>query len=225
MTKYIAYYRVSTKRQGGSGLGLDAQKEQIADYVRRNGGVITAEFTEIKSGTSRKRDMIRQAVEMSNKEKATIIVAKLDRLARDAEYAHYIRNTAHDIVALDIPGMNKMIFGFFAAYAEYERDKISERTRDALGSLKRKGILLGKPRAFGPDEYMQGAVATARRHWSDKKDAAHRVAREFLSAGMSESQVASKLTDMGFGDYDSRKVKRLFISHKLITQKNDHPAS
>ena len=93
MTKYIAYYRVSTKRQGGSGLGLDAQKEQIEDYVRRDGGVITAEFTEIKSGTSRKRDMIRQAVEMSNKEKATIIVAKLDRLARDAEYAHYIRNT------------------------------------------------------------------------------------------------------------------------------------
>jgi len=222
MNKYIAYYRVSTKGQAGSGLGLDAQKQQIAEYVQRNGGVITAEFTEIKSGTSRKRELIRQAVEMSNKEKATLIVAKLDRLARDAEYAHYIRNTAHDIVALDIPGMNKMIFGFFAAYAEYERDKISERTRDALGSLKRQGVLLGKPRSFGPGEYMAGAAATARRHWSDKKDAAYRVAKEFLSAGLTINQVASKLADMGFGDYDARKVKRLFISHQLINQKHDH---
>lgn len=219
MTNYIAYYRVSTKRQGNSGLGLEAQRDQIADYVRRNGGVITAEFTEIKSGTSRKRDMIRQAVELSNKEKATIIVAKLDRLARDAEYAHYIRNTAHDIVALDIPGMNKMIFGFFAAYAEYERDKISERTRDALASIKSKDRKLGNPRKFAEHEYMSGAVETAKKYWTDKKDSAYKMANEFLSMGMSYNEIAIKLTSMNMGNYNSRGVKRLFNSHDLINAK------
>jgi len=219
MTKYIAYYRVSTKGQAGSGLGLEAQRAQIEDYVRRNEGTIIAEFTEIKSGTSRKREMIKQAVELSNKEQASLIVAKLDRLARDAEYAHFIRNTAHDIVALDIPGMNKMIFGFFAAYAEYERDKISERTRDALGSLKRKGQSLGKPREFSTHEYMSGAISTAKKHWTERKDSTHRIACEFKQMGMSDREVAVKLTDMGFGTYDVRKVKRLFNSYKLINLK------
>ena len=219
MTKYIAYYRVSTKRQGASGLGLDAQKEQIAEHVRRNGGVITAEFTEIKSGTSRDRMVLKQAVELSNKEKATIIVAKLDRLARDAEYAHYIRNTAHDICALDIPGMNKMIFGFFAAYAEYERDKISERTKDALAARKAKNQKLGTPRTFDTHEYMSGAVSTAKRYWTERKDSAYKVANEFVSMGMNDHAIADRLTSMGFGSYDARKVKRLFNSHKLITTK------
>lgn len=221
MKKYIAYYRVSTKRQGTSGLGLDAQKEQIADYVRRNDGVITAEFTEIKSGTSRTREFIQQAVELSNKEKATIIVAKLDRLARDAEYAHYIRNNAHDICALDIPGMNKMIFGFFAAYAEYERDKISERTRDALASIKSKNRKLGNPRSFDTHEYMSGAAGTAKKYWTDKKDSAYKISNELKTMGLSDKDIADKLTGMGFGTYTSRKVKRLFNSHELINTKWD----
>lgn len=137
--EYISYLRVSTKKQGDSGLGLDAQKEQIDRYVKSKGGVIIKEFVEIKSGTSRKRKFLKEAVTMSNERKAILIVAKLDRLARDTEFAHYILNNAHEIVAVDIPQMNKMIFGIFALMAEYERDLISKRTKDALDAKKRAG--------------------------------------------------------------------------------------
>ena len=190
-TEYISYLRVSTKKQGDSGLGLDAQKEQIDRYVKSKGGTIIKEFVEIKSGTSRKRKELKSAVALSNERKAILIVAKLDRLARDTEFAHYILNNAHEIVAVDIPQMNKMIFGIFALMAEYERDLISKRTKDALDAKKRAGWDLSHVR-FNVGATRTGATA----RWEDKPVPAYSLVStlESLQAqGLSLRAIASRL--------------------------------
>lgn len=193
-TQYISYLRVSTKRQGVSGLGLEAQREQIERYVESKGGTIIQEYVEIKSGTSRKRKMIKEAVVLSNTRKATIVVAKLDRLARDAEYAHYILNTAHDIVAVDIPEMNKMIFGIFSLMAEYERDLISKRTKDALAAKKARGWINDH------DRFNVGHTGGAVARWEDKKEYGYSTLSTLgtlRSQGLSLRAIANKMNTEG----------------------------
>ena len=126
--RYIAYLRVSTKKQGAEGLGIEAQRSIIKQYVK---GDIIAEFVEVESGSSRTRPQLLKAVELSNKEKAILITAKLDRLARDTEFAMMVKNKAYDLVCCDIPGMNLFMFGIMALFAEYERNRIRGRIIDA----------------------------------------------------------------------------------------------
>lgn len=211
---YIAYLRVSTKRQGESGLGLEAQREQVQTYVQSKGGTIIKEYVEIKSGTSRKRKLIKEAVQLSRDHKATLIVAKLDRLARDAEYAHYILNTAHDIVAVDIPEMNKMIFGIFSLMAEYERDLISKRTKDALRAKRATGW---KPNHVRHNVgYEGGAIA----RWEDKEEYSYSVIstiQALRTQGMSLRAVADKLNQekeltASGGRWNAMSVKRVLDS-------------
>jgi len=195
--KLIAYYRVSTKRQGQSGLGLEAQREQITRYAQANGATVIAEFTEIKSGTSRKRKELAKAVAMSKEHKAAIIVAKLDRLARDAEYAHYILNNAYEIRAVDLPAMNKMVFGFFSLMAEYERDLISQRTKDALAAKRAQGW----KRVYTKPRFNVGQEACgARERWQDNKDysySLHRTLSDLRSQGMSLRAIADRMNKHG----------------------------
>lgn len=192
--EYISYLRVSTKKQGDSGLGLDAQKEQIDRYVKSKGGTIIKEFVEIKSGTSRKRKELKSAVALSNERKAILIVAKLDRLARDTEFAHYILNNAHEIVAVDIPQMNKMIFGIFALMAEYERDLISKRTKDALDVLYGSGF----KRTYVKERFNVGYAGGAQARWEDNKEYGYSVVstiQALRSDGLSLRAVADKLNN------------------------------
>lgn len=191
--EYISYLRVSTKKQGDSGLGLDAQRDQIERYVSSKGGVIIKEFVEIKSGTSRKRKLLKEAVVLSNERKAILIVAKLDRLARDAEYSHYILNNAHEIVAVDIPQMNKMIFGIFSLMAEYERDLISKRTKDAIEAKRRTGWVPNHVR-FNVGSTGSGALE----RWEDKCLPSYSLVSTLESLqqqGLSLRAIASRLND------------------------------
>jgi len=217
MNKYIAYLRVSTKRQGQSGLGLEAQRESIRTYVERNGGEIIAEFVEVKSGTSRKRKEIKAAVELSRKEKAVLIVAKLDRLARDTEYAHYIKNTAYEIRAVDLPSMNKMVFGMFALMAEYERDLISDRTKQALQAKKARGW---KPKHARFNVGATGAGAQSR--WEDKigyDPSTIELLRGYAKDNMSLREMASRLNaaqvkTLSGTDFKAMTVKRILCEIK-----------
>lgn len=132
MGKYCEYIRVSTKRQGNSGLGLAAQQEINRDYVKSVNGEIVETFQDIESGTHRDRPGLWKAIEYCKENKTTLLVAKLDRLARDVEFTFKIINTGIDIHFVDMPAVNTIILGVFASVAQYERELISKRTTDAL---------------------------------------------------------------------------------------------
>jgi len=135
--RYIAYLRVSTKKQGAQGLGIEAQRAIIASYVKD--AEIIAEFVEVESGSRRTRKKLEEAVLLSKTEKAILITAKLDRLARDTEFAMKVRNNAYDLVCCDIPGMNLFMFGIMAMFAEYELGIIRGRIKAALAAKRARG--------------------------------------------------------------------------------------
>lgn len=136
MEKYCTYIRVSTKKQGKSGLGLEAQKKMCQDYVDRHDGRIVREFQDIESGTHRDRPGLWAAIDYCKTYKCGLVIAKLDRLARDVEFTFKVLNTGIQIYFTDMPLVNTMILGVFASVAQYERELVSGRTKSALNEIK-----------------------------------------------------------------------------------------
>ena len=135
-TAYVAYYRVSTQRQGQSGLGLDAQRQAVSRYV--NGGQLVAEFTEVESGKrSTNRPQLQAALEECKRRHAVLLIAKLDRLARNVHFISGLMEAGVEFIAADMPFANKLTVHVMAAMAEWEREQISQRTKDALATAKR----------------------------------------------------------------------------------------
>ena len=143
--KFVSYIRVSTDRQGRSGLGLAAQQKAVRDHVASNGGELVGEFAEVQSSRRRYRPELTEALALARRERATLIVARLDRISRDAHFLLTLRAANVEIVAADNPNMNKLTFGVLAVVAEHERDMISERTKAALAAAKARGVRLGGP--------------------------------------------------------------------------------
>lgn len=176
MGKYVTYLRVSTKKQGASGLGLDAQRKMCQDFIDRQGGEHVKEFLDVESGTHRDRKGLWQAIDYCKANGTSLVIAKLDRLARDVEFVFRITNTGIDIHFTDMPVVNTMILGVFAAVAQYERELTSDRTKKALAELKAKGEKLGaaSERYYISDENRQKratqAGATRTRRVLEKKD-------------------------------------------------------
>jgi DNA invertase Pin-like site-specific DNA recombinase len=150
--KFVAYFRVSTKRQGASGLGLEAQHKVVEDFL--NGGTweLVGTFTEEESGrrTDRHRPKLRAALKLCEEENATLVVAKLDRLTRNVPFMAWILESGQKFVACDIPDMGnpaqtKFLLQLMANVAEYEAALISQRTKDALAAAKSRGVKLGTP--------------------------------------------------------------------------------
>jgi DNA invertase Pin-like site-specific DNA recombinase len=145
--KFIAYYRVSTQQQGRSGLGLDAQRQAVAAYL--NGGVwqLVAEFTEVETGKGSnaldRRPQLKAALEACRKRKATLLIAKLDRLARNVHFITGLIESGTDFVAADMPNANKVMLQMHAVMSEWERDQISARTKAALAQARARGVVLG----------------------------------------------------------------------------------
>lgn len=190
MTQYVAYYRVSTKRQGQSGLGLEAQQALVAPYADS----ILHSFTEVESGKVDARPQLDAALAMCRETGASILIAKIDRLSRDAAFLLTLRKAGVDIVAADMPNAGTLEFGVRAVVAQHEREEISKRTKDALAAAKARGIKLGcpNPRAGGL------ASGAARR---EKQQAVAKQAMPIISAlrdaGASLRAIAGKLNDAG----------------------------
>lgn len=144
MAKFIAYYRVSTDRQGKSGLGLEAQQQAVTDYLDRDGGRLIDSYTEIESGKRNQRPQLTTALKACRKQKATLIIAKLDRLARNVHFISGLMESGVDFIATDNPHANRLMIHLLAAFAEHEREQISQRTKDALAAAKRRGVILGR---------------------------------------------------------------------------------
>jgi DNA invertase Pin-like site-specific DNA recombinase len=143
MKQAIAYYRVSTQKQGRSGLGLEAQQIAVELYCKLNDYTLINEVIEIKS-TRKNRAGLFEALGQCRQSKATLIVARLDRLGRDVEQIAGIVKSNVEIVVTDNPHANRFTIHILAAVAEEQRQRISETTREALGAAKRRGVVLGK---------------------------------------------------------------------------------
>ena len=144
--RFVAYYRVSTDKQGQSGLGLDAQRQAVMTYL--NGGTwkLVAEHTEVESGKRNARPELERALAACRKHKAKLVIAKLDRLSRNLAFIATLMDSGVEFVAADNPHANRLTVHILAAVAEHERAAISERTKDALAAAKRRGVKLGGPR-------------------------------------------------------------------------------
>jgi len=144
--KFVAYYRVSTKRQGMSGLGLEAQKEAVASLIRQTGGALIASYREVESGRKDNRAMLQAALAEAKKAGAKLVVAKLDRLGRRASYIlRLIDESGVDFHICDMPNADKLTITILAAVAEREAEAISQRTKAALAVAKARGTVLGNP--------------------------------------------------------------------------------
>lgn len=143
MSKYVAYYRVSTQKQEKSGLGLEAQMSAVANFVG-NQGVIIGEYVEVQSGRSDKRKQLWKAIRQAKKENAKIVIARLDRFSRKVSFIAGIMDAGINLVVAEMPSATDFQLHIFAALAQEERRLISERTRAALAQAKRRGVRLGR---------------------------------------------------------------------------------
>jgi DNA invertase Pin-like site-specific DNA recombinase len=146
VAEIIGYLRVSTKRQGESGLGLEGQKAAVEAYARQIGARIVAWYTEVETGKRSDRPVLALALAHARRSKATLVVAKLDRLARNVAFTSALMRSGVDFVACDNPHANKLTVHILAAVAEDEAERISARTKAALAAAKARGTLLGSAR-------------------------------------------------------------------------------
>jgi DNA invertase Pin-like site-specific DNA recombinase len=144
-TSFVSYLRVSTSRQGQSGLGLEAQRSAVASFLKVGNSKLLSEHVEIESGSHDDRPRLAEALTVCRLHNATLVIAKLDRLSRDAHFLLGLTKAGVCFVAADMPEANEMVVGMMAVVAQAERKMISQRTRAALAAAKARGIKLGKP--------------------------------------------------------------------------------
>lgn len=141
--RFVSYLRVSTTRQGVSGLGLEAQRKSVAEYVLSVGGELLDEVVEVESGSLNDRPGLKSALAHCKRRGACLVVAKLDRLARNVAFVSALMETGAEFVAVDAPFANRLFVHILSAFAEHEREMISVRTKAALAAAKARGVRLG----------------------------------------------------------------------------------
>ena len=197
--KWISYLRVSTDRQGKSGLGLEAQRSAVADYLNGGNWSLVKEYTEVESGKRADRPMLAEAIKACRVYGAKLVIAKLDRLSRDAHFLLGLEKAGVDFVAADMPNANRLTVGIMAMVAEEERRMISKRTKDALAAAKRRGTKLGGSRGVVPTKKARamGVEAIRARAEARAADLAP-IIRELQAAGKTSLRaIAAGLNDAG----------------------------
>ncbi|WP_020601906.1 recombinase family protein [Spirosoma spitsbergense] len=196
--KYVAYFRVSTQRQGASGLGLSAQRTSVSAYIH-NKGEIVAEFTDIESGKKNNRPELLKAIALCKEKGAVLLIAKLDRLTRNVAFIFTLRDSGAEFVCADMPQANTLTIGVMATMAQHEREVIGDRTRKALAEKKRAGYVLGKPENLTVQAVQKGLAVrqlNAREDENNRRAAAF--ARSLRGAGVSWSSIAATLNEHVF---------------------------
>ena len=196
---HVTYLRVSTDRQGKSGLGLDAQRKAVMDHVAGK-GEIAAEYVEIESGKKNDRPQLARALAEAKRIGAVLLIAKLDRLARNVAFIANLLEAGVEIAAADMPEANRFLLHVMAAVAEHEAQAISDRTRAALAAAKARGVALGwsMPGRAGEQRHAarKGAERNARK--ADQHAAnVLPVIRQIAARGASLRQIADELNARG----------------------------
>jgi DNA invertase Pin-like site-specific DNA recombinase len=216
--RYVSYLRVSTAKQGATGLGIEAQRHTVTQYLASGKRkVLLQEFVEVESGKKNTRPQLAKALELANLTGAILIIAKLDRLSRNAHFLTGLAEAGVEFVACDLPEANKLTVTIMAAVAEHERDRIAQRTKDALGAAKARGIKLGNPNGAahlagrGNDE----AVAALKRKADHKAQRLSNTLRELRATGTNSARgIAMALNSIGILSprgklWDAKGVTRL----------------
>ncbi|NVO86761.1 recombinase family protein [Hymenobacter sp. P5252] len=198
--RYIPYYRVSTLKQGQSGLGLDAQRAAVLAFAGAVGeGKLGPEFVEVESGKRNQRPQLAAAMAEARRVGATLLIAKLDRLSRNAGFIFALRDSGVDFVCCDMPDANTLTVGLFAVIAQHERETISKRTRDALTAKRARGFQLGTPTNLTSGAIAKGQQvrqANARTHQGNRQAA--RLAALLQGQGHTLQQIAHELNESGY---------------------------
>ncbi len=198
MQKYIAYCRVSTKQQGESGLGLEAQKTMVKNFLKNDDALI-CEYEEVESGKNNNRPQLLKAIEKSKSEGATLLIAKLDRLSRNAGFIFLLKDSNVDFKCCDMPEANSLTIGIMAVLAQEERELISKRTISALQELKAKGIKLGNPKNLTPEAQKMGSEAMRLKALSNENNRkATALIVSLRNTGKTYGKIADELNTNGF---------------------------
>lgn len=200
--RFVSYYRVSTTRQGKSGLGLDAQRKAVGDFLNGGSWELLGEFVEVESGKVDDRPQLNAALAQCELTGATLVVAKLDRLSRNVAFLATLQDSGIRFVAADMPEANELTIHIMAAVAQAERKAISRRTKEALAAAKARGVILGGARGNHGD-LAKGPAAAARRRAEVAQERSEKVMRQIkaLQAGGATSlrKIAAELDRRGIG--------------------------
>ena len=214
--KFVAYYRVSTQKQGRSGLGLEAQRHAVAEFLNGGDWKIVGEFTEVETGKRSDRPELARALAMCRLHGAKLVIAKLDRLSRNAHFLFGLKESGADFVAADMPNANQLTVGIMAVVAEDEAKRISERTRVALQAAKKRGTKLGGFRGFMPTARMRKLSAEALQKRTDARAAdLAPIIKDLQTAGKTSLRaIAAGLNEAGIptargGEWSSPQVMRV----------------
>ena len=192
--QFIAYFRVSTAEQEGSGLGIEAQQEKVRQLIDLKGGELIAEFTEVESGRKQNRPVLAECLAAARKAEAVVVVAKLDRLARDAELVNRLSKEVADLPDVDATNAaGRMILGVMAQVAQFEAERIGERTREALAAAKARGVKLGGRR----EEAVQAAKAR-KGEAVERAETLRGLIAPMVADGMSHRAIAEALNTAGY---------------------------
>lgn len=198
MNTYIAYYRVSTQKQGNSGLGLEAQKTMVKHYLK-DSDILLAEFEEVESGKNDNRPQLQKAIEKCKNEGAVLLIAKLDRLSRNAGFIFLLKDSQVNFKCCDMPEANSLTIGIMAVLAQEERELISKRTIAALEELRNKGKKLGSPQNLTREAQKQGAEAMRQKALNNENNRkATALIVSLRETGKSYAKIAQQLNDNGF---------------------------
>jgi DNA invertase Pin-like site-specific DNA recombinase len=221
--KFVAYYRVSTDRQGRSGLGLEAQQKAVADYLHGGDWSLIEQLTEVETGKRNRRPELEKALTLCRKHKAKLVIAKLDRLSRNLAFIAALMDSGVEFIAVDNPHANKLTLHILAAVAEHEREMISERTRAALQAAKARGVRLGRN---GSERLARLYRASAVQHAMDIAP----ILMELKEKGLSARRIAAELTARGvptatggkwYAQTVLRAIRRLAgLDHKQHSQQS-----
>lgn len=215
MKTYIAYYRVSTKQQGQSGLGLEAQKAIVQGFIRPD-DVILSEYIEVESGKRDDRPELVKAIRQATETGATLLIAKLDRLSRNAAFIFALRDSKVDFQACDLPDANTLTIGIFATIAQHERELISQRTKAALKAKAARGETWKRHKLT--DEARQAAYQAKKQQAlenSNNKLAAE-LARLYREQGKGLAAIAGILNRNGHRTRNGKEFKAMTIKRLLM---------
>ncbi len=224
--RYISYFRVSTRKQEKSGLGLEGQQAAVSEYATRNHGEITATYVEVETGKSKTRPELLRAVAHAKRSKSVLLVAKLDRLARNVAFTSALMESGIDFVAADNPHANKFTIHILAAVAEFEAEQISQRTKTALAAAKRRGVKLGsgrkghwdgreQSRLTGLKKARKASAASKRLAFQDRYADLFPVVRDLRDGGKTLQQIADELNQQGHRTTRGKEWNLMQISRLL----------
>ena len=213
LTTFVSYVRVSTERQGRSGLGLEVQRDVVNRFVSQNQGQLIAEYVEVVSGKRQRRKELSEALEKCRKHNATLVIAKLDRLARNVHFISGLIESGVNFRVADMPEANRFVLHVMAAVAEQEGRAISERTKAALSRARARGVRLGVTCRVLADKKIADAEAFSREMGP--------LIAQLKDNGLSVRKIAERLNidkvpSYGGGDWHSTTVQRVWTRFRLL---------